>query len=297
MPIIKVNSINAAAAIAGAVGSRAFPTVDINKPRKTTRSEKTTSRNPEMLTIKQHIFPAKSIERFYNSRGCVSVYDIIRNKKRETKASDIIFCSDRGWSHGIEKEMIKIENEFQGLCEKIISDERYVFTVEDKLHADRMHALWFIRSQFRHLETQEYFLNGVSGKNLTKAEEEKLEKKGFYFVRSGGGIPSRFVNGIQLMLMVGKKSKEYEKKVQKWSVIKSINETFIVPDVPFLGIIPITPNIAIISNHDGGYVEDENLLDINKDIIKRSVDYFFSKDLFFGKKDKEISSILFSIRS
>lgn len=296
MSVIKVRGIKSAAALAGMISARVPPEISRKTVLESTRSERTRSKNPEELTIKQHVFPTRSIQRFCNTRGCVSVYDIIREKKREAKPKDIIFCSDRGWSHEIERDMIKIESAFQVLCEKIIHNETYDFTSEDKKCADSMHALWFMRAQFRYLDRQEYLLNGVDGEVLTKQEEERLEKEGFYFIRAGGGVPSRFVNGVQLMLHVGKLLKQYTTEIEKWSVIKSIDGNFVIPDVPFCKIIPITPNISIVANHERGIITKENLDEINKSVIMRSVSYFFSKSLFDGKKDREIHSILLSLK-
>ena len=43
--------------------------------------EKTEKGNPHNLTINQHCFPSRSIERFSNNDGCVEVHRIIPEKK------------------------------------------------------------------------------------------------------------------------------------------------------------------------------------------------------------------------
>ncbi|HEY3939498.1 MAG TPA: hypothetical protein VGL97_18850, partial [Bryobacteraceae bacterium] len=55
-----------------------------------------------------------------------------------------------------------------------------------------------MRSRNRELESQEVKLDGIVGDELTKTQEENLEKNGHLFARKGGRVPTRQLNGLQI---------------------------------------------------------------------------------------------------
>jgi hypothetical protein len=84
------------------------------------KHEKPQKKNRRLLTVRQHVFPAKSIARFADVGGQVSLQDLVRGKERPAKPDDAIFCARRAWDQRAERYMKKIEDEFQILAAKVI---------------------------------------------------------------------------------------------------------------------------------------------------------------------------------
>lgn len=89
------NTVAAVMAVMLAQASEPIEMIPI-KPAKTT-TEKTRPGNPNHLTLRQHVFPAKSISRFANQNGLVSVQDLVREQVFNAKPGNMIFCADRAW--------------------------------------------------------------------------------------------------------------------------------------------------------------------------------------------------------
>jgi hypothetical protein len=166
-----------------------------NRPK----PERTQPKNPNQLTLKQHVFPSRSIERFRNQNGRVSVYDIPRRQVRLRAPNDILFCARRAWDQRAEAGYMKqIGDRFQEIVRPIIDGQATTIAAEEKPAIDRLFALWYMRARYRELDAQEILLVGITGSELTKAQEENLEKNGYTFTRKGGKLPARQLNGLQL---------------------------------------------------------------------------------------------------
>jgi len=68
-------------------------------------------------------------------------------------------------------------------------------------------------------------------------------------------------------------------RVPRWGVISTQSGEFIVPDVPSLGIIPLTPSLALVQSAPDGTITERNLAEINLAMRTLSQDYFFARDL------------------
>jgi hypothetical protein len=91
MPVIKVISSGSpsqasnqgphlAAAVMALTLAKASEPPKVHERHKRARVEKIRPRNPNSLTVDQHVFPSKSIERFTNEDGHVSVHDLHRGE-------------------------------------------------------------------------------------------------------------------------------------------------------------------------------------------------------------------------
>ncbi|WP_313618646.1 hypothetical protein [Agrobacterium sp.] len=183
------------------------------------KPEKTSPSNASELTTKQHAYPKKSIAHFANCEGRVEVYDLIRKKSRKAKPSDPIFCARRAWDQRSESGyMREIEDEFQELTDRTISNLEGVTRVSDKRVVGRFFALWYMRSRYNQLKDQEYILDGIEGDQLTLEQEEKLERDHYLYVRSGGRIPCRQLNGVLIQQKIDKFSEDLE-SIAGWGLI------------------------------------------------------------------------------
>jgi hypothetical protein len=55
--------------------------------------EKPQKGNPHRLPVKQHVWPRDSIARFADGTSMVCLFDKVRNKARQAKPDDDIFCA------------------------------------------------------------------------------------------------------------------------------------------------------------------------------------------------------------
>jgi hypothetical protein len=81
-----------------------------------TKIEKTRPRNLNRLTVNQHVFPSKSIERFTGKGKRVAVYDLHRNEVVRARPGNPVFLAFRAWDQRAESGYMKrIEDEFQNI--------------------------------------------------------------------------------------------------------------------------------------------------------------------------------------
>ncbi len=259
--------------------AKASQPLEVNEPRKRARVEKTRSRNPNSLTVNQHVFPSKSIKRFADQNGRVSVHKLHRAMVIRVKPDNAIFCACRAWDERAETGYMKrIEDDFQKSVGPIVEGMVQTLASELKATIDRMCALWYMRSRHRELESQEIQLNGIAGDDLTKEQEENLEKNGYLFARKSGAVPARQLNGVELQFRIDNYARDLAASVTRWGVISAQAGEFIVPDVPSHTIIPLTPRLALVNSAVDGMIVERNVAEINRAMRAASRNYFFARD-------------------
>lgn len=283
MPVIKIFSPpggHLAAAVMGAMAvglSEPVPEIPARVPKG--KTEKTRRGNPNQLTCKQHVFPARSIERFAGEDGRVSVHDLRTGRDWRPKPRDNLFCARRAWDQRAEAGYMKgIEDEFQAVAKAFIEGQTTLSTQEQKQAVEGMFALWYMRGRYRELAAQEIRLNGIVGDSLTKEQEENLEANGYLFARSGGRMPARQLNGLWLQRRIYGFRSDLS-SIERWGVITPESGEFIVADVPSHGIMPLTPKLALVASSPDGMISVENLALLNRASMADSQQYFFARDL------------------
>jgi len=66
--------------------------------------------------------------------------------------------------------------------------------------------------------------------------------------------------------------------VTQWAIIETQEGEFIVPDVPWHTVIPITPTRCLASPAPNEMITRQNLVEINRNAIAGSRAYFFAHD-------------------
>jgi hypothetical protein len=293
MPIINVFQLNEpvqgaepgshhAAAIMGYMAAMLSNALDDVKPALDSsikeKPEKTRSKNPNRLAKEQHVFPLKTMAQFAQ-KGRVSVRIKEPDKVLSLKVSHSIFCAHRAWDERAEKGWMKaIEDQFQKTVGPIVGRKLSSVPSNEKPIIDRMYALWYMRSRFRRLPKQEIRLNGTSGDDLNKEQEENLEKNGYMYVRKGGLVPARHLNGLHLQMRVGDFVEKLAAEVTRWGVISTQSGNFVVPDVPQHNVIPLSPDLALVGSAPDGVIVEQNLAEINRAQSSVSENYFFARD-------------------
>jgi hypothetical protein len=283
MPVIRVfdsgDTYAAAAVFAKTLSMTAEPETPRKVERKRTRGEKTGPRNPNRLTLDQHVFPNKSIERFAGADGRVAVQWLDRKKIIRLKPTNPLFCADRSWDQKEETGFTKkIEDAFQEAVIPIIEGTVTSVLAEVRPAVDRMYSLWYWRARYRNLESQELDLKGIIGEDLTLEQEENLESNGYIFARKNGAMPARHLNGVTLMMRTYRYAEQLATAVPRWSVITAEAGEFIVPDMPWHCILPLTPQLALVNATTDGMITEQNLAQINSALRDTSQKYFFARD-------------------
>ena len=249
------------------------------------KSEKTQKGNPHKLPVKQHIFPVRSIERFTGDDGMVSVHVKSNNKIFRASPINEIFTAKRIWDDRAETGYMKlIEDDFQEFSEALLNGNVKPIGSTENEDISKFFGLWYYRSRYRAQPNDDTKLQGIIGleSNFTKDEQEILEKSHIGFIRPDLKIPGRQITGMQIQLGLI----DFQKRMTEahWLIVKASKGEFIVPDAPFLAIIPIIPTLCLVAfPNKSNEIETEEIKEdevrrINKFFIESSQRYYFARD-------------------
>lgn len=237
--------------------------------------EPTSRGNPQQLTINQHFHTAHAISIFYDSNNqVVEVMDIPTNQvlKRNKRAK--MFCTKRTWDQQAENGyMVIIESSFHEEIDNIKN-----FSERNHQAITNYCLLWRLRHDYHLKNLDNVALNGLSGSNLTKEQEEILENKNVSYFRNGGILPSRFVSGslIQIRLMQEKKTWAH----LKWGLLEALNGEFLVADsYDEWAFIPISPKLAFCAGVRDQTISKQELIEINKESIACAKNFYFARKI------------------
>src|SRR5580692_2878660 len=156
MPVIKVYSPNGSHLAAAVMGAMAVGRPEPSPGAARSKPERTRPRNPNGLTLAQHVFPRRSLERFAGADGRVVVNDLVRARSRRAKPVDTLFCARRAWDQRAETGYMKgIEDEFQVLADALIAGQASISSAAERTVICQFFALWHMRARHRELEDQE----------------------------------------------------------------------------------------------------------------------------------------------
>lgn len=242
--------------------------------------EKPQKSNPHKLRIKQHVLPLRSIARFADASGNVSLFDRARNKERSAKPDDDIFCAKRAWDQRAEAGYMKsIEDAFQELADEVIAGKVTALDPEQKVKVDAFYALWKARAEHRNADTNPIRFKNVTGYRWTKDLEEQFEKRGVSFIREGGTMPARILHGLRIQ-------REIDAGLDtlagaQWGIMRAQAGHLIVPDHPGQHpVIPLTPTLCLCWGQIGTTsLTWQHVAMINRYFNLVSHQYLFAHDL------------------
>lgn len=242
------------------------------------RFEKTQGTNPHKLTIKQHVLPKACLERFCDNKGCISLYYKNKQKILSVKPSNKLFCAMRVWDQRTENGAMKaIEDRFQTLINDILSGVILSIGDNNRRIVNEFYALWHRRSRLKYNPIQDQTVVGIPGNNLTKEQEECLERNGYGYVRSNSMMPGRQLAGLHIQVSLIQASRELSDS--RWGILCAKQGEFLVPDHSEHTIIPITPTICLLNPSDDGVISIDLVGEINRYIVAGSREYYFARDL------------------
>ncbi|WP_339940446.1 hypothetical protein [Undibacterium luofuense] len=232
--------------------------------------------NPHGITIHQHTFPKRSIERFTNSSGYVDVWRISEKLNFPQNPKDKMFCAEHGWDHGTESLHMKtIEDKFQNLADLILNGTD--LSPGDFPIITEFYALWRLRWQTKTHPFEDIHIPHLPDSDLlSKDQQEAAEKNGYIFF-DGKNLRSRFSAGTSIRVLTSR----LIANPPTWSVIWSRGLEFIVPDTfGETGIVPLSPHCCLVANtHSSGTISDENVREINQLAMQQAQYYVFAHDL------------------
>lgn len=241
--------------------------------------KRTQKRNPHQLTIRQHIIPQFHIKSFYSVNNTVEFLDVKSNTAQEKTAKDMVFCTKRVWDQRAESGYMKyIEDEFVTLLRDIREQNINALSHEQSTYATNMFCLWSLRHELTQNSVSDQKLYGISGDNLSKDQQEILEKKHVSYITKNAMIPARQFAGLQIQIRIDIMTEAYFNN-GSWGIIKAQEGEFIFPDNFDRGILPISPSVCLIFNCEDIAISANDVSAINQLAIKSSQYYYFAKDL------------------
>jgi hypothetical protein len=244
------------------------------------RPEKTQRGNPHELTVRQHVFPARSIARFTEG-GVVDLYDLIRGKGRPARPDDDAFCAARAWSHGAEHGFMKeIEDAFQKLVGPISPVDRPEFDRGQTEVISEFYGLWSARAQWRRLPQQTIKPSAeILGTRVDYTEDdlELLERNSIGAFRPDGSIAMRDIAAIRIRVDVDRTRDSMAGR--QWGVLTAADGEFCVPDTPKLAIIPISPVMILAADGPSEPVDRLEVEHINRELRSGAREYVFARSL------------------
>lgn len=246
------------------------------------RHERTQTRNPHQLTIRQHCFPRKSIERFANKDGLVHVHLIKHNKTVFLKPEDNNFCALRTWDQRAEiGYMREIEDEYQDLATKI-ADGTIVrrLSLEEKNIVTDMYVLWNCRWHWNNNPAENQTIKGALGvsREFSIDEQEHLEKEGISVIRPDLSISGRHLTGVKIQQNFLQQRKHM--RGCTWGILNSPRTGFVVPDNASNSVIlPVTPNKCLVNAEGYHFANEREVAEMNNLARKYSEKYYFARSL------------------
>lgn len=240
--------------------------------------EETQKGNPHGLTINQHVFPKKSIDRFSGANGLVQLYRKGGAKVIRVNSSNNLFCAKRAWDQRTEAVIGKsIEDRFQVLAESIHSGSSEVIGHFEKKVVEDFFSLWRTRHKFMSEGLEDLAINGIDGDSLTKNEQEILERKHVIFFRDGV-MPGRFAAGAHVFGYMD--NFRQNNLNMQWGIVRAGEGEFIVPDCfQDMMIIPVSPKLLIVADQPNSTLTRSEVAVINQVAIARSTNYYFARSL------------------
>jgi hypothetical protein len=204
------------------------------------------SKNPHSLTIHQHIFPKKSIQRFYNKSGYVEVFLRKRNKRFCAKANNQVFCTTRTWDQKSEDLHKHIEDSFQSIVEQILIGRKKRLTGAEEEAVGAMFALWHGRNRLHETPLPDEQLNGIEGPLHPPSQDDldMLEKKHLASFNADGAFPGRALSWPFFQLHIGGITQML--RMKSWGIVTATEGEFLAPDGFITPILPIMPGKCFV---------------------------------------------------
>ncbi len=245
------------------------------------RYERTQPGNPHQLTIRQHLLPSRTIERFCGRDGLVHVRMITENLDRRFKPDNPLFCTMRSWDQKAESGLGKsIEDCYQAIAHRLADRSLTSLTADMHRPITEMYLLW----RFRCLRAREPLpdlpINAVAGeRDMTLDAQERLEKGWVMFLKPDGSLPGRMAAGMMLLTAIDR-AWVGGAHAMRWGVFYGSGQEFLVPDA-FIDqpILPVAPGVCLASGAVDAELTFDEVARVNCDAVQSASRYWFVHDI------------------
>jgi len=240
--------------------------------------EATQKGNPNRITVDQHVFPRRSVERFYGTRGGVDLYLSKQQKCIRALAKHDVFCAKRAWIHRVESGfMADIERRYQEVAESIAQGHKTTIPASDYQAITDMFALWRVRWYWQDRDRPDQTLKmHKPERSLSRDMQEKMEKAGVLFTRPDGAFPVRQVVGVRIHL--DQEELAHQMAGRAWGVVRAEQGQFVVPDTYGIdAILPLSPTVVLAWDCPDKTISREAVAAINQVAFVRHRRYLFAE--------------------
>jgi len=234
--------------------------------------------NPHQLTINQHVYPARSIERFADTAGTVEVWLRRNSKTFRASPDNPLFCARRTWDQRAESGYMKaIEDEFQILADRIANGGA-MLTTDESLAASRFFILWQLRAQQKHNPIGDAPVTGVAPDPLTKDQRERLERLGATFMNPDQTLSGRSVSGFHIFREIDLRLTQLTNA--RWGVVTAHQGEFLLPEsFGYCCQIPIAPNRCLVYGNADTIIPECAVAKANRVAVALGTDYLVARNL------------------
>ena len=224
--------------------------------------------------------PKKSIERFCNQSGMVTVNWFEKTKVLALGPNESLFCAKRVWNQRAEDISIDFENAYQDVAQQIVNNQIKLLNSEMQLAVTHMYLLW--RTRYLHAlnPVPDQFIQApATGDNLTKDQQEILERKGYFYMRQDGTVPSRAMVGVLMQRDMDMALSNGADKMQ-WGIVKAQDGLeFLCSDISInQPLLPVSPSYCLVAGWSNGTATPFGIANINKSLILESKSYWFARN-------------------
>ena len=183
------------------------------------------------------------------------------------------------WDHGSEISCkTSIEDPFQQLAEGILSGVTTTIIGEDKFIVDSFYGLWEARSFYNLNPLSDVPLSGATAleRELRLDEQELCEKNNISFVKPNLRLSGRDLTGEWISMRIN--HWRYKLNGINWSIVRTSEWEFFVPNAPKFHYVPISPTISLIAEYSLDLLPKEEVGRINGILCGLTDSYLFARD-------------------
>jgi hypothetical protein len=240
--------------------------------------EKPQKGNPHKLTVKQHVFPRRSIERFYDSGNGIELSLAEQKMSIRALSTHDVFCAKRAWSHRVESGfMTDIERRYQEVAEAIVEGRVSSITALDQRAVSDMFALWRVRWHWQDSDHPDPKLKMDRLERALPIDvQERMEKVGVLFTRPDGTFPLRQAVGVNIQL--DQEELAHAMSGRAWGIVRAASGQFVVPDTYGSdAVLPLSPTIVLAWDCPDKTITGEAVAAINRVAFARHKRYLFAE--------------------
>ncbi|HHQ6589686.1 TPA: hypothetical protein ACSTLS_001231 [Serratia fonticola] len=243
-------------------------------------------KNPNKITINQHVIPCKHLLEWSTDGKMIEVFDIGKQVFKTLPAQSSYFCVMRLWDQWTESEMLKCnEDNYQNQIDFMRGGREF----SNADHITAYYVLLCVRIWVANKERPHYPSNfsSISHEyNQSELEDNELEMSGsVHVINATIDHDSQHMARQVVKMAMSNAFLEWCQRINKykWRVYKSDGVGFILSDALYLNflkglhVLPINPKQVLIAEPTYEYLEKNGMLSaefINNIMKTNAINYY-----------------------